>query len=38
VDRLLPEKLEPERPGILNWLIAGVGDWLAAASSSRPRA
>lgn len=29
IDRLLPKKLEPERPGILNWLVEGVGDWLA---------
>jgi putative DNA primase/helicase len=36
VDRLLPEKLEPERPGILNWLIAGVGDWLAAGKLEPP--
>jgi putative DNA primase/helicase len=28
VDRLLPKKLEPERPGILNWLIEGVAAWL----------
>lgn len=36
VDRLLPQKLEPERPGILNWLIAGVGDWLAAGKLEPP--
>lgn len=29
VDKLLPKKLLAERAGILNWLIAGVGDWLA---------
>lgn len=29
IDRLLPSKLEAERPGILNWLVEGVGDWLA---------
>ena len=28
VDRLLPKKLESERPGILNWLIEGVAAWL----------
>ena len=28
VDRLLPKKLESERPGILNWLIEGVASWL----------
>jgi putative DNA primase/helicase len=38
-DRLLPKKLEAEWPGILNWLIAGVGDWLAAGKAwSRRRA
>lgn len=28
VDRLLPKKLEVERPGILNWLIEGAAAWL----------
>jgi putative DNA primase/helicase len=28
VDRLLPKKLEPERAGILNWLIEGIAAWL----------
>lgn len=28
VDRLLPKKLEAERPGILNWIIEGVAAWL----------
>ncbi|ADU12022.1 DNA primase family protein [Asticcacaulis excentricus] len=27
-DKRLPEKLKAEFPGILNWIIAGVGDWL----------
>lgn len=35
-DRLLPKKLEPERPGILNWLIAGVGDWLEVGALAPP--
>lgn len=29
MDRLLPAKLKAEKAGILNWLIEGVGDWLA---------
>lgn len=30
VDKLLPSKLRAaELPGVLNWLVAGVGDWLA---------
>lgn len=28
VDKDLPDKLEAEMPGILNWLVEGVGDWL----------
>lgn len=28
VDRLLPEKLRGEKAGILNWLVACVGEWL----------
>lgn len=29
VDRKLPERIKAnERPGVLNWIIAGVGDWL----------
>ncbi|MBS0331474.1 MAG: hypothetical protein JSS35_01780, partial [Proteobacteria bacterium] len=36
VDRLLPKKLEAERPGILNWLIDGVGDWLKAGRLEPP--
>lgn len=28
VDKLLPDKLRLEKPGILNWLVEGVGDWL----------
>ncbi len=29
MDKQLPEKLRKEFSGILNWMIAGVGDWLA---------
>lgn len=29
IDRLLPGKLRAEKAGILNWLLEGVGDWLA---------
>jgi putative DNA primase/helicase len=29
MDRMLPVKLKGEKAGILNWLIEGVGDWLA---------
>lgn len=29
IDRMLPGKLQAERAGILNWLLEGVGDWLA---------
>jgi putative DNA primase/helicase len=32
IDRRLPEKLMGERAGILNWLIAGISDWLAPAA------
>lgn len=37
MDRLLPEKLrESELPGILNWLVEGVGDWLETGSLAMP--
>lgn len=36
VDRLLPAKLRAERSGILNWLVAGVGDWLARGQLDPP--
>lgn len=37
MDRLLPEKLrEHELPGILNWLVEGVGDWLERGSLDMP--
>lgn len=37
MDRLLPEKLRAgELPGILNWLIEGVGDWLARGKLDMP--
>lgn len=42
VDRLLPKKLRGdapyagEMPGILNWLVAGVGDWLERGSLDIP--
>jgi len=29
VDKQLPQKLRAEFPGILNWVLEGVGDWLA---------
>ncbi|WP_374578312.1 phage/plasmid primase, P4 family [Phenylobacterium sp.] len=29
VDRQLPERLRREYPGILNWIIQGLGDWLS---------
>lgn len=32
IDRRLGEKLKGEAAGILNWLIAGVADWLAPAA------
>src|SRR5690606_16082397 len=37
MDRLLPERLrEKELPGILNWLVEGVGDWLARGKLDMP--
>jgi putative DNA primase/helicase len=37
MDRLLPEKLrDGELPGILNWLVEGVGDWLETGSLAMP--
>lgn len=36
VDRLLPDKLRAERGGILNWLLEGVGDWLARGGLEPP--
>lgn len=37
MDRLLPEKLRAqELPGILNWLIEGVGDWLKRGKLDMP--
>lgn len=37
MDRLLPEKLRAqELPGILNWLIEGVGDWLRRGKLDMP--
>lgn len=37
MDRLLPEKLRAgELPGILNWLVEGVGDWLERGSLDMP--
>jgi putative DNA primase/helicase len=36
VDRLLPDKLRAERSGILNWLLEGVGDWLALGGLEPP--
>lgn len=36
VDRLLPDKLRGERSGILNWLLEGVGDWLARGGLEPP--
>lgn len=37
MDRLLPEKLRAhELPGILNWLVEGVGDWLARGKLDMP--
>ena len=37
MDRLLPEKLrDQELPGILNWLVEGVGDWLETGSLAMP--
>lgn len=37
MDRLLPEKLRAhELPGILNWLVEGVGDWLRRGKLDMP--
>ena len=36
IDRMLPQKLALERPGILNWLIEGVERWLKAGTLSAP--
>lgn len=37
MDRLLPEKLRAqELPGILNWLVEGVGDWLERGKLDMP--
>lgn len=37
MDRLLPEKLRAqELPGILNWLVEGVGDWLKRGKLDMP--
>ncbi len=36
IDRLLPQKLEAERAGILNWLLEGVGAWLKAGTLQQP--
>lgn len=36
IDRLLPQKLEAERAGILNWLIEGIGAWLTAGTLQQP--
>lgn len=37
MDRMLPEKLrDGELPGILNWLVEGVGDWLETGSLAMP--
>lgn len=37
VDKTLPEQLEAEREGILNWLAAGVGRWLTHGLVDPPR-
>ena len=37
IDRLIPERLrDNELPGILNWLVVGVGDWLERGSLDMP--
>ena len=37
IDRLIPDRLrDNELPGILNWLVAGVGDWLERGSLDMP--
>jgi len=36
IDRLLPDKLRAEFSGILNWLLAGVGDWLTLGGLNPP--
>ena len=37
MDRLLPQKLRAEElPGILNWLVEGVGDWLRRGKLDMP--
>ena len=37
MDRLLPDKLrDGELPGILNWLVEGVGDWLERGKLDMP--
>jgi putative DNA primase/helicase len=36
-DKTLPAKLKAEASGILNWVIAGVGDWLAQGLAEPPR-
>lgn len=37
VDRLLPDKIrDGELPGVLNWLVEGVGDWLERGGLDMP--
>lgn len=38
-DKLIPDKLrEHELPGVLNWLLEGVGDWLRRGALDEPEA
>jgi putative DNA primase/helicase len=37
VDNALPSKLRAEASGILNWVIAGIGDWLSFGLDEPPR-
>lgn len=37
VDPTLPARLRAEASGILNWMLAGVGDWLAGGLAEPPR-
>lgn len=36
-DKELPHKLEAERPGVLNWILEGVGRWLVEGVKDPPR-
>jgi len=36
-DPTLPAKLRAEYPGILNWIIQGIGDWLSGGLQDPPR-